>query len=222
MGTMVDATVPTEQFALADVFDEVPDATVETVPVVAPKAGNVMPFLWVWAPDLDDVDRWFERDSSTESVRRLTRNEDRSLYQVEWGSRVHAIVSVLIQVQGTLLGATGDDCNWTFRVLFPEHDAVSATYDHCKEYGIDLSIRRVKGVTDSIDRNRVELSDKQYETLTTAFEMDYYSIPRGITLGELAEEVGVSHQALSERLRRGHKQLVLNALRVDGDEQASD
>ena len=42
----------------------------------------------------------------------------------------------------------------------------------------------------------------------TAFEAGYYNIPRDVTSEELAAELDVSHQALSERFRRGHKQLV--------------
>jgi len=209
---MVDATVPTDQFALADTFERVPDTEFETVPVVAPKAGNVMPYLWAWGPDLERLHEAMEADSTTASVQRLSRNEERSLYRVDWKSHIQAIVSVLVQDQGTLLGAKGQEGRWTFRFLFSEHDAVSSTFDSCQGHGIDLSIRRVKGVANSIDRKRTELSDKQYEALTAAFETDYYEVPRETTLEELAEEVGVSHQALSERLRRGHQTLIANTL----------
>ncbi len=45
-------------------------------------------------------------------------------------------------------------------------------------------------------------------SLIKAKEMGYYDVPRGISLSELADELGVSHQALSERLRRGHGRLI--------------
>ncbi|WP_227378576.1 helix-turn-helix domain-containing protein [Haladaptatus halobius] len=35
-----------------------------------------------------------------------------------------------------------------------------------------------------------------------------YSIPRDATANDLAEELGVTHQALSERLRRVHGNLI--------------
>jgi hypothetical protein len=40
--------------------------------------------------------------------------------------------------------------------------------------------------------------------MVTAFNAGYYTVPREITLSDLAGEMDVSHQSLSERLRRGH------------------
>ena len=215
MGSIVDATVPTDQFALGEAFDRTDDADVETVPVVAPQDGNVMPFLWGRAADLDALHRGFRKDPSTASVECLSRNDDCSLYKVRWEPRIRTIVSVFLQSEGTLLGAKAKEDHWTFRILFPEHDTISKTHGYCQENGIDLSIRRVQRVDYSTDRDRErsELSDKQHEALTAASEQGYYEIPRSITLEELAEQVGVSHQALSERLRRGHHKLISNSVR---------
>jgi HTH DNA binding domain len=51
--------------------------------------------------------------------------------------------------------------------------------------------------------------------LRLAVARRYYSIPRETATEELAEEVGVSHQTLSEQLRRGHGNR-LNHVLVDG------
>ena len=56
------------------------------------------------------------------------------------------------------------------------------------------------------------LTDKQGEALELAFEQGYYEIPRDTTAKEFAEAVGISHQALSERLRRAHKNLAENTV----------
>lgn len=37
--------------------------------------------------------------------------------------------------------------------------------------------------------------------------MGYYDVPRTVTLTELADSLDVSHQGLSERLRRAHANL---------------
>jgi len=36
MGKVVELTIPTEQFALLDMFERIPDATAETVPEIEP------------------------------------------------------------------------------------------------------------------------------------------------------------------------------------------
>ena len=52
------------------------------------------------------------------------------------------------------------------------------------------------------------LTDKQHEVIATALEMGYFEIPRDCTLQDLASELDISHQAASERLRRGMKTIV--------------
>jgi predicted DNA binding protein len=52
-----------------------------------------------------------------------------------------------------------------------------------------------------------------------AVEEGYYSIPRGISTKELAEEFDISDQALTERLRRAIITLVTNTLAVTGEEE---
>lgn len=225
MVTLVDATVPTEQFALSDTFDAVPDAEFQSVRVVANEDRSPMPFLWASAPDLDRLHDAINRDSTARDVQRLARRDDRDLYHIEWETPIRLVIAAIVEEQGTLLGTRGSSSCWEFQVLFTDHDAVSATYDCCREYGVDLSIRRVNGmdgVTDSIDNGRVDLSDKQYEALTAAFETGYYGIPRQMTLGELADSLGVSHQALSERIRRGHQTLISRTLCDTPDAVESD
>lgn len=212
MGTIVDVTVPTEQFALRDTFDTMSNLEVEPVRVVAHESGEVMPFVWGHATDLDRLDDTLVHDSTTEDVDALTNCDGRRLYRIEWQPDIKIVVQVLVEDHGTLLGATGREKQWELRVLFPDHDAISSTYEFCKDHGIDLELRRVSGVGDVLDHGGIDLSEEQYEALTAAFEVDYYNVPRGKTLEGVANRLEVSHQALSERLRRGHRNLIANTL----------
>ncbi|WP_254662883.1 helix-turn-helix domain-containing protein [Haladaptatus sp. W1] len=49
---------------------------------------------------------------------------------------------------------------------------------------------------------------EQLEVLQLAAKHGYYDVPRGITLRELADRIDVSHQAVSERIRRAHGHLI--------------
>lgn len=213
MGTIVDATMPADQFALADTFSALPEVECETVQLVAKEDGCVVPFLWISAPDMDELHETLEADSSTSEVERLLEQDDRSLYHVSWQARIRVVIYLLGIEDGTLLDARGENGRWELRVLFPSHDSVSATYDVCQDHGVDLTIHRVKGVVESMDRGGNELTDKQYEALAAGIESDYYHVPRGRSLEELANELDISHQALSERLRRGHRTLIQQTLR---------
>lgn len=212
MGTIVEATVPTEQFALRETFEAVPDARFDAVRVVAHEVGQVMPFLWSSAPDPDALEEALKADSTTKNVRQLASEQGQRLYQMQWRANIRVIVHILVDEHGVLLGASGRKDRWNLRVLFPDHDSLSAAYDVCREHGINLAIRRVNGMADSITREGIGLSEEQHEALTAALNAGYYGVPRGVTLEELAEQLEVSHQALSERLRRGYRNLIANTL----------
>lgn len=61
-------------------------------------------------------------------------------------------------------------------------------------------------------------TDKQRDTIVTALKAGYFGVPRGITMEELADHQGLSHQALSEQLRRATGQLVESTLLTHVDE----
>lgn len=212
MATVVDMTVPTGQFALAESFANVPDATVETVRVAAHNPRSVMPFIRVDTEHTSAFDDALRADESTRSVTRLSETDDATLYRVMWGNRVQGAIETFVQADGSLLGAVGEEDRWKLRLLFPDQASVSKTYNNWRSRNIDPSIQRVNGVTDMIDYNGIDLSSCQQETLIEAFETDYYDVPRGITLDGLADELDISHQALSERLRRGHRNLIATTL----------
>lgn len=212
MGTIVDATIPTEQFALCDTFGEVPDTTVETVRVATPGAGEVLPFLWASAPDLEQLDTAINDDQTTQRVIQLASDVERVLYQIEWCPHIKIFVYLIIEEQGTLLNARGRPDSWEIQIIFPESDSVSSFYDYCQEHDVNIDINRVNDLARVISHGGTQLSNAQYEALSEALERDYYSVPRGATLVELSEQLGVSHQAVSERLRRGHQTLIESTL----------
>ncbi|MFC4988113.1 helix-turn-helix domain-containing protein [Saliphagus infecundisoli] len=67
-------------------------------------------------------------------------------------------------------------------------------------------------MVDTDRQGQFDLTTGQEEALTMALARGYCDIPRTVDMEELADELGVSHQALSERLRRAHGTLVGNAL----------
>lgn len=52
------------------------------------------------------------------------------------------------------------------------------------------------------------LTDAQREALRVAYELGYFEVPRGASLADVADELGVGASALSERLRRAQSHLV--------------
>ncbi|WP_255681438.1 helix-turn-helix domain-containing protein [Natrinema sp. SYSU A 869] len=63
-----------------------------------------------------------------------------------------------------------------------------------------------------------DVTPEQREALLLALERGYFDTPRKVTLTELAEEFDISSQALSDRIRRGVKEVLVKSLAATGDE----
>lgn len=206
MMTMVRLTVPTEEFALADTFASVPDVEFEAVRFVTHATDRVLPLLWASNADIDAViDSLAEDDSTADSSVVVNRSGD-ALFRIHWTDRVQALMDSLVAEGGALVGASGTHAGWTLRVMFPDRAAIAPTREACAEY--DVTIERITDLSDGASIAGNHLTDEQYNTVRHAVETGYYDVPRGTELTDLASSSSVSHQALSERLRRGHRALI--------------
>ncbi len=134
---------------------------------------------------------------------------------MQWAEQVTALVDRLVGEGGTILAGVGADGSWTLRVLFSDRDALSRTHEECLDAGLSVEVERIYGM-DGNPHEQAGLTDKQQETLSLALEGGYYDIPRANTADELAGELGISHQAFSERLRRAHRGITGQTLVVNG------
>lgn len=212
MSTIVKAGLPADQFALSDTFEAVPSVEFDAVRLVRHGTERVVPLLWATNAETSRVTAALEADDTTAAVRLVSQRNHDSLFRMRWTARVRFVTHVLVEQDAAIVSAHGADDGWTFRVLFPEHDAVSTTYDACEEYDIDVDIQQIYHLDDAPSLGGFHLTDEQFTTVRTALERGYYKVPRETTLEELAAELDVSHQALSERLRRGHRTLIDNVL----------
>lgn len=213
MSTIVEVTIPAEQFALSETLQRRPSTAFEAVRVAVHGADGVMALLWATGDGLDGLPSVLDADSSTRTVEALTALQEVALFRVTWTDHVTTVCDAVLSDQGTVLAAYGTSDAWTFRILFPEHDAVSATHDACEECDLGVTFERIYDLEGSLRPGRHGLTESQYETIRAAYDRGYYDVPREATLADLAAELDVSHQALSERLRRGHATLLERVLR---------
>ncbi|PSQ03301.1 DNA-binding protein [Halobacteriales archaeon QS_5_68_33] len=212
MSTLLSASVPTEEFVLAETFERVPAVEFDALRLVGDGAEGDIPLLRARGAETSRVRDALESDSTTAGVELVSRRDRGSLFRVRWTARSRVLTAMLVGEGGAVLSARGTSDEWTFRLLFPEREAVSSTYDACAEY--DVSIDRIRSLDERASPGGVRLTDTQFATLETALESGYYRVPREQTIEELATELDVSHQALSERLRRGHRTLVETVLEL--------
>lgn len=216
MSTVVVGEIPAEEFALKETFDSVPEVAFECERVVDHADDVTMPLVWAREAEGRQVYRALRRDESTESVTPLADFGDQQLFRVTWTPGVQEALKLLTDSAGSILDVRGDDHSWQFRVFYPNRRSVSIVNGGSDE--ISFAMNRV-GHLEQKSAVRYGLTDKQHEALRIGWNQGYFDVPRRIGIEELSGDLGVTHQAVSERLRRGQATLIKEALGLYGNEE---
>lgn len=126
---------------------------------------------------------------------------------MKWTSDSYCRMGILLQSQGLLLSSQGADSQWQLNLLYPDRETLRQASECCERFGLSLTIDAIWSFG-SDQRTQSGLTSVQHETLIYSCQQGYFKVPREIGLDDLAEQIGISHQALSERLRRGHNTLI--------------
>jgi predicted DNA binding protein len=217
--TVAELTMPVAAFALGETAAALEAVTFEIERVVAHGSDSLVPLVWVSGSGREALEQAWGGDPSVEGFDFLADTtgdsaESEFLYRMKWNERIEAFVGSLLEAGGTALTARTGNGRWHLRLLFPERAALARAYDDCEAVVPAIDVRRIYALEKGRE-DRFGLTDEQREALALAFDHGYYEIPRGTVAEEFAEAIGISHQALSERLRRGHGNLIANALLLD-------
>jgi predicted DNA binding protein len=218
MGVIVELQIPTHQFEFGRRFPtRVGDATdIERVNAVGDGSVPVFSFSEPADDRLDGGDPFSDADGyRLEFVDAL---DDRELCIVSWDPDADPFFRTLDDHGGSVRRGTGTPAAWTFEAEFPGHDDFSAFRSACDDLDASVEIQRVYNPTSVGTGPWYGLTPRQRKTLELAVERGYYDIPRRCTTIELADDLGISDQAVTERLRRGIVTFVTNALLLDDDD----
>lgn len=211
MGIIVQCELPAGDFALGATLDTAPEIEFDIEQVVAHGGDHVFPFVWAIGDDLDGLDGLLHDDPDVNEFELLAELEDRRLYRMDWVAHIRLIVRILVEEEATILDAHEKGGRWLFRILFSEHDAIARTREFCERNGIPIDVAAIYRLSEGSQR-LFGLTPEQYEALVAATEQGYYDVPRSVETDALAAELGITTQALSERLRRGQRTLNRNVL----------
>lgn len=213
MSVVADLGVPAGDFALRDALAAAPEVTVEFERVVTHSQEWIMPFLWASGEDLDRFDRAMHDDGTVARVSLANDFGQIRLYQIRWSDDVKGIVNTIFDREGTLVEAVARENRWELKVRFGSHAGLSTLQSHFERADVAFTVQRV--YTPSQPRQpEFDVTPGQRSALVGALEGGYFDVPRGTTMSDLADELDVSTNALSERLRRGTANLVRTTLTV--------
>ncbi|MFD1512779.1 helix-turn-helix domain-containing protein [Halomarina rubra] len=209
MATVAGLTIPARSFALAGALTALPETTFVCESTVAPGEGGA-PLLRATGGSRELISEALAGDDSVASFTCLADHSTEFLYHVKWTPEFDLVLRMLSGT-GTVLSARASGASWKIRVLYPGRGALSSAHETSTDHGVAVEIDTVSHL-DPEQPQRFGITTEQREALLAACERGYFDIPRRIGLRELAADIGISHQALSERLRRGHDTLITETL----------
>ena len=201
MSVITEVRIPSDDFELGQILSLERASAVELETLV-PSGNTTVPLFWVYEPVENDFLDTVERYPTVNSVSEVDVFDDRTLFKLDWDASQDHLFQCIMDNEGQILSATGAAEGWNFEIRFVDREALGQCQDCCEDAHITLKVTRIYNPTDPEAGPWYGLSEPQREALTLAVRMGYYDIPRGCTTAELAGELGISDQAVTERLRR--------------------
>lgn len=207
MATVAQFTVPSSDFPLGRVFDDLPNARIELERIVPTKAA-VLPYFWVRRTDGKTVLQAIDSSGALRNAEVIDEIDQDVLVRTEWIPDADGLVDWFAKADVTLLSAVGTTDGWTFDIRVEDPATLSAFREHARDHAIAVTVKRLRSLADVLDGDEYGLTAEQEESLLLALDAGYYEEPREVTLADLAADLGITRQSLSSRLRRGYKNLI--------------
>lgn len=208
MSALVEVSVDGAEFILGKAEQAASsELTVDVINLVPLDDGEI-PYFWVIGDRRAAFDTVLTDDPALSEFAIVEETENRALYDVEWDHSVDNFIQMMVRHAGMLRDASGDADSWTFQLQFPDAEALSTFSTACREANIEYTVNYLHTTSGPQNRDDLGLTDAQRSLIERAYQEGYFDVPRGITLESLADKLGISDQAVNERLRRGLNSLI--------------
>ena len=211
MAVIAHLRIPADSFELGRILELEDSATIELENMV-PLGEKAVPFFSVSEEARESFERNVKNHPSVDRIVEVTRHDGERLYSLEWSVDRDVFFQGVIDHYGQLLSGTGTIDTWEFEIRFLSHDALSEFQEYCSNAHIPLEVGRIYNPVRPGTGMWYGVTTVQRETLMRAVRGGYYSIPRRMSTQDLADELGISDQAVTERLRRAIETLTDNTL----------
>lgn len=210
MATVAEFTIPPEALPFGDTLTKQPSMRIEVERIV-PTVESALPFFWVWGAEPEVFMEAAEDEPDVTETRLLESVDDGALFRAEWSPDAE-LVRGLKELGATILESEGTSERWRFEVRAQDREKLNEFQKVFQEQGISITLTHIYDLAELVEGDHRTLTQDQRDTLIAAYKDGYYDKPRKVTQEELGEHFGVSHRAISERLRRGTKNLISTTL----------
>jgi predicted DNA binding protein len=212
MSVIAHLRVPADSFELGQILDISGDRSIVLEDLV-PLGEQAVPFFTVFGTDESRAfSEAVQAHPSVTDIQQVSSHDDRTLFAFEWDVAQDELFRGIHETKAHLLNATGGPDTWEFELRFRTHESLSEFREYCSAADIALEVGRIYNPARPESGQFYGLTQRQRDTLVRAVRGGYYSLPRKISTQDLADEFGISDQAVTERLRRAIVALVDNSL----------
>lgn len=211
MTVIVEVRVPALEFELGRVLRMEDSSSIELEQLV-PSGGASVPLFWIHDEQRAAFLETVERHPTVDDLGVIDDFDEHALVTMEWDIHRDHLFEAIAANDGQILRAVGGPETWKFELRFPSRESLADFSTDCEDAQIPFEVIRVYNPVEPRTSRWYGLTEPQLEAITLAVERGYYDIPRRCTTKELAEELGISDQAVTERLRRAIVTLVSNAI----------
>lgn len=209
---MVDFDIETDAMAVS--FERAQELSASIVQQSVGGAGGLHVVVDVAGEDFGAFESGLRGDVTVEEWARFSTTDDARRYRItltENGRK--QITHPQWTAEGALfLNGRKSRGGWRFRVQFPDETSLQRYVTYCETNGIRFNPRRLSHSSQSGMGEKFGLTPGQKAALISASKRGFFEVPRACTLEELAADRNVTHQALSERMRRGLDSLIESTL----------
>ncbi|WP_458191150.1 helix-turn-helix domain-containing protein [Haladaptatus sp. NG-WS-4] len=203
--------VDANEFVLGRILAGPPPMQYELERII-PIGHSPMPYLWVTGSDFEAFEQKVRSDAHIKGLRALDKVGDSVLYRLEYSDEFESLLEGILESEATVLDARGND-DWMLRVRFPDHEKLSQYYNYLNDLGITLRVDRIYTMDEDAEPgHQFGLTPDQREALVLALNGGYFATPSEITLDELANQLGITRQAVSNRVRLGNEKVLHSVL----------
>lgn len=211
MSVILEFTIDGEGFELGEALSGTPNVHIELERIV-PMGNMAMPFIWVTGDNHGHFEAQVKDHPAVLSIVPLDTVDASILYRVEWKAEPTDLIEGIAASEAVVLEASGDG-EWTFRLRFQNHEKLSNFHNFILDQKLSIHIVRTYTLSETTERaHRFDLTQQQREALVLAAQQGYFTTPRETSLDVLAEKLGISEQAVSNRIRRGTEKILHQVL----------
>lgn len=157
----------------------------------------------------DEFETALDEDPTVAEYTVLTKLEKTTHYIVTYDMAMEAqgIYHVAVEQDIVYLTFEMQDGEYFVRVRVPHREALATLREYCRANDIPFRLKRIYEEGPSA-AGGYGLTDAQRTALQRAYELGYFDSPRTVTLDVIGDDLGISRQAVANRLRRGHNRLI--------------